>query len=64
MKGGDMKACTLVSLTDTVIVAPLGKSARCIQVGFAGVIVVDLCGEEFQRSASRLQCRREDQGRG
>ena len=49
-------------LVQAVQLAPLGKAARRIQVGFPGVVVVDLSGEEFEHAPRRLRRRREQRG--
>jgi hypothetical protein len=42
-----------------VCLAPLGKAARRIQIGLAGVVVVDLRGEEFDETLRGFRRRRE-----
>jgi hypothetical protein len=51
-------------LVQAVQLAPLGKAARHIQVGFLGVVVVDLRGEEFEHALRRLRRRRKQRGGG
>ena len=54
--------CTCGQLVEAVGLAPLGEAPRGIQVGFAGVVVVDLRGEEFHHALRRLRRRREQRG--
>ena len=43
--------------------APGGKAPGRVQIGFAGVVVVDLRGEELQHAPCRFRRRREQRGR-
>jgi hypothetical protein len=49
-EGGDVKGLDAGQLGQAVGVAPVGKAAGRIQIASAGVVVVDLCGEEFQEA--------------
>ena len=62
-KAATCTGCTAVKLIEAVILAPLGKTARGVEIGFAGVVVVDLRGEEFEDALCRLRGRREQPGR-
>jgi hypothetical protein len=61
-EGGDMEGLYVGELLEAVQLAPLCEAARRIQVGFPGVVVVDLRGEEFEHALRRLRCRREQRG--
>jgi|SRR5271165_1240097 len=58
-EGGDVEGLYVGELVQAVQLAPLGKAARRVQVGFPGVVVVDLRSEEFERALRRLRRRRE-----
>ena len=61
-EGGDVEGLYVGKLVQAMQLAPLGKAARRIQVGFPGVVVVDLRGEEFEHALRRLRRRREQRG--
>ncbi len=50
-------------LIEAVILAPRGEAARCVEIGFASVVIVNLRGEEFHDALRRLWRRREQPGR-
>ena len=45
-EGGDVEGLYVGEPVQAVQLAPLGKAARRIQVGFPGVVVVNLRGED------------------
>ena len=49
-EGRDVEGLYVGELVQAVQLAPLGKAARRIQVGFPGVVVVVLRGEEFEHA--------------
>ena len=51
-------------LMQVVNFAPRGEAPRGIEIGFAGVVVVHLRGEEFQHALRRLRGRGVERGRG
>ncbi len=59
---GDVEGLYVGELVQTVQLAPLGKAASRVQVGFPGVVAVDLRGEEFEHALRRLRRRREQRG--
>jgi hypothetical protein len=61
-EGGDVEGLHVGELADAVAVAPFRKPARGVQVRLAGVVVVDLGGEEFEDAPGGLGCRREKRG--
>ena len=61
-EGGDVKGLDAGQLGQAVGVAPVGKAAGRIQIGSAGVVVVDLRGEEFEKTPRRPGGRGEEAG--
>jgi hypothetical protein len=58
-EGGDVEGLHVGELGDAAAVAPFREAAGCVQVRLARVVVVDLCGEEFQDALRGLRRRRE-----
>jgi hypothetical protein len=58
-EGGDVDGLYVGELADAAAVAPFREAAGCVQVRLAGVVVVDLGGEEFQDAPGGLRRRRE-----
>jgi hypothetical protein len=58
-ESGDVEGLHVGELGDTVAVAPCREAARGVQVRLAGVVVVDLGGEEFHDALGGFRCRRE-----
>ncbi len=67
-EGGDVERLDVGELGQAVRLAPGGEAARRVQIGPAGVVIVDLRGEELEHALRRLRRRRpqcgRDQGRG
>ena len=59
-EGGDMERLHLGELGDAVSLAPCRKAPRRVKVRLAGVVVVDLGGEEFKDAAGSLRRRGEE----
>ena len=53
-EGGDMEGLDAGQLGQAVGFAPGGKTAGGVQIGAAGVVVVDLRGEEFEKRWAAL----------
>ena len=53
-EGGDVEGLDVGQTSDAVGVAPLGEASRRVQVRLAGVVVVDLRGEEFEDALGGL----------
>ena len=51
-----MEGLHVAELTDAILVAPCRKAAGRVQVRLAGVVAVDLGGEEFEHSLGCLGC--------
>ena len=49
-EGGDVEGLDAGQLGQAVGVAPGGETERRVQIGAAGVVVVDLRGEEFEKA--------------
>jgi hypothetical protein len=61
-EGRDVEGLNVGELADAFLVAPFRESARGVQVRLAGVVVVDLGGQEFQHAPGCLRRRREQRG--
>ena len=53
-ESGDVEGLDAGQLGQAVGFAPVGETAGRVQVGAAGVVVVDLCGEEFEKAPGGL----------
>ena len=62
LKAADMEGLDGGELSDAAGVAPGGEAARGVQVGLAGVVVVDLGGEKLQHAFGGLGSRCEQEG--
>ena len=62
MNAATWKGCTCASSCEAVGLAPRGKAARGVEIGFARVVVVDLRGEEFEHARAAFGRRREQAG--
>ncbi|HME07035.1 MAG TPA: hypothetical protein VKG25_08290 [Bryobacteraceae bacterium] len=58
-ESSDMEGLDVGKLANAALVAPFRKPSRGVEVRLARVIVVDLGGEEIQRSPGCLPCWRE-----
>ena len=59
---GDMKGLDAGQFGQAVGLAPAGKAAGGMEIGFAGAVVVDLRGEEFKKAPGGLGVRGEQAG--
>lgn len=58
-ESGDVEGMHVRELADAAAVAPFRKTAGCVQVRLARVVVVDLGCEEFQHALGGFRSRRE-----
>jgi hypothetical protein len=61
-EGGDMEGSHLSELGDAAPLAPGREAARRVHVCLAGVVIVDLGGEEFENAAGSPRRRGEEPG--
>ena len=62
-EGGDVERLHVGEFVDALLRAPSGEAARGVHIGLAGMVVVDLGGEEFEDALCRLRRGREERRR-